>query len=78
MELLIDILDVGPEIVIYDVNNIGIDGEDLEELQERSSTRSAPKDLLFEVNAKQGVFILEDVPRCTSAWNRSSPASTSR
>jgi type II secretory pathway component GspD/PulD (secretin) len=61
MELLIDILDVGPEIVIYDVNNIGIDGKDLESLQNIiDSIRT--EDLLFEVNNKQGVFILEDVP----------------
>jgi type II secretory pathway component GspD/PulD (secretin) len=61
MELLIDILDVGPEIVIYDVNNIGLDGEDLEDLRTIiDSIRT--EDLLFEVNAKQGVFILEDVP----------------
>lgn len=61
MELLIDILDVGPEIVIYDVNNIGIDGKDLESLQKIIDTIRT-KDLLFEVNEKQGVFILEDVP----------------
>ncbi|MDX2175473.1 MAG: secretin N-terminal domain-containing protein [Candidatus Sumerlaeia bacterium] len=61
MELLIDIVDVGPEIVIYDVNNIGIDGGDLESLQNIiDSIRT--EDLLFEVNAKQGVFVLEDVP----------------
>lgn len=63
MELLIDILDVGPEIVIYDVNNIGIEGEDLEDLQAIiESIRTDDDTLLFEVNEKQGVFILEDVP----------------
>jgi type II secretory pathway component GspD/PulD (secretin) len=61
MELLIDILDVGPEIVIYDVYNIGIDGEDLESLKTIIDSIRTP-DLLFEVNEKQGVFILEDVP----------------
>ncbi|MDK2972277.1 MAG: ral secretion pathway protein [Candidatus Sumerlaeota bacterium] len=63
MELLIDILDVGPEIVIYDVNNIGLEGEDLEELQKIiESIRTPVEDLLFEINEKAGVFILEDVP----------------
>lgn len=63
MELLIDILDVGPEIVIYDVNNIGIEGKDLEDLQKIiDSIRTKDERLLFEVNNKQGVFILEDVP----------------
>lgn len=63
MELLIDILDVGPEIVIYDVNNIGIDGEELEDLKAIiDSIRTKDDTLLFEVNEKQGVFILEDVP----------------
>ncbi len=63
MELLIDILDVGPEIVIYDVNNIGIEGEDLEELKNIiDKIRTDDDRLLFEVNEKQGVFILEDVP----------------
>lgn len=61
MELLIDILDVGPEIVIYDVHNIGLEGEDLEDLQAIIDTVRTPE-LLFEVNYKQGVFILEDVP----------------
>lgn len=63
MELLIDILDVGPEIVIYDVNNIGIDGEDLEDLKTIiDGIRTQEDGLLFEVNDKQGVIILEDVP----------------
>lgn len=63
MELLIDILDVGPEIVIYDVNNIGIEGTDLEDLQAIiDSIRTDDETLLFEVNETQGVFILEDVP----------------
>lgn len=63
MELLIDILDVGPEIVIYDVNNIGIEGEELEDLKAIiDSIRTDEETLLFEVNEAQGVFILEDVP----------------
>ncbi len=63
MELLIDILDVGPEIVIYDVNNIGIEGEDLEDLKAViDKIRTKDDRLLFEVNEKQGSFILEDVP----------------
>jgi len=40
MEKLIDVLDVGPEIVVYDVNNIGLEGADLDEL-EGSLTRFA-------------------------------------
>ncbi|MEO8378006.1 MAG: secretin N-terminal domain-containing protein, partial [Candidatus Sumerlaeota bacterium] len=63
MELLIDILDVAPEIVIYDVNNIGIDGQDLEDLKTIiDNIRTKEDGLLFEVNEKQGVIILEDVP----------------
>ncbi|HMZ52535.1 MAG TPA: hypothetical protein PK988_09740, partial [Candidatus Sumerlaeota bacterium] len=63
MELLIDILDVAPEIVIYDVNNIGIDGADLEDLKTIiDNIRTKEDGLLFEVNEKQGVIILEDVP----------------
>ncbi|MCC5876448.1 MAG: type II secretion system protein GspD [Candidatus Sumerlaeia bacterium] len=61
MELLIDILDVGPEIVIYDINNIGIDGKDLEDIQQIIDSIRTPE-LLFEVDHKQGVVILEDVP----------------
>lgn len=60
MELLIDILDVGPDIVIYDVNNIGLEGADLEDLQTIIEGIRTP-DLLFEINENQGVFILEDV-----------------
>ncbi len=61
MEMLIDVLDVGPEIVVYDVNNIGLKGEQLEDLRKViDSIRT--KDLLFETNSKQGTFVLEDVP----------------
>jgi type II secretory pathway component GspD/PulD (secretin) len=62
MELLVDILDVGPEIVQYDINNIGIDGKELEGLQKIIDSLRTSKDLLFEVNTNQGVMILEDVP----------------
>lgn len=61
MELLIDILDVGPDIVIYDVHNIGIDGDDLQEI-EQIIEEIRTQGLLFKINEKQGVFILEDVP----------------
>lgn len=61
MEKLIDVLDVGPEIVVYDVNNIGLDGKELDDLKSIiDSIRT--KDLLFETNPTQGTFILEDVP----------------
>ncbi len=61
MEMLIDVLDVGPEIIVYDVNNIGMKGDDLKNLQTVIDTVRT-KDLLFEINEKQGTFILEDVP----------------
>jgi len=61
MEKLIDVLDVGPEIVVYDVNNVGLDGSELEDLKSIiDSIRT--QDLLFETNDMQGTFILEDVP----------------
>lgn len=61
MEKLLDVLDIGPEIVVYDVNNVGLDGEALEDLKGIiDSVRT--KDLLFETNDMQGTFILEDVP----------------
>lgn len=62
MEMLIDVLDVGPEIVVYDVTNIGLDGKALKDLKTIIDSIHT-KDLLFEINEKQGMFILEDVPQ---------------
>jgi general secretion pathway protein D len=62
MEMLIDVLDVGPEIVVYDVTNIGLDGKALKDLKSIIDSIHT-KDLLFEINDKQGMFILEDVPQ---------------
>ncbi len=62
MEKLIDVLDIGPEIIVYDVNNIGLDGEELQEI-EAIIDNIRTKDLMFEINIMQGTFILEDVPQ---------------
>lgn len=62
MEMLIDVLDIGPEIVVYDVTNIGLDGKALKDLKSIIDSIHT-KDLLFEINEKQGLFILEDVPQ---------------
>ena len=61
MELIIDVLDVGPEMRIYDINNIGFEGnliEDLRALIERVVTEGA----FWEINYRAGTLLVEDVP----------------
>lgn len=61
MEMLVQILDVGPEMKVYDVHNVGVDSEGLEDLR-AAIERVITKDAFFEINSMQGNFVLEDVP----------------
>ncbi|GAB4316835.1 MAG: hypothetical protein Kow0059_09570 [Candidatus Sumerlaeia bacterium] len=61
MEMLVQILDIGPEMKVYDVNNVGVDSKGLDELR-AAIERLITKDAFFEINSIQGNFILEDVP----------------
>lgn len=61
MEMIIDVLDVGPEMKIYDINNIGFDGkliDDLRALIEKVVTADA----FWEINYRAGTLLVEDVP----------------
>jgi type II secretory pathway component GspD/PulD (secretin) len=61
MELLIQVLDKGPEMRVYDINNIGLKGVDVKELQ-TAIERVITPDAYWELNYKAGKLIVEDVP----------------
>lgn len=61
MELLVNTLDRGPDIRVYDLNNIGIEGEDATSLQEALERIITPE-AFFQINVRASKLILEDVP----------------
>ncbi|HOE63701.1 MAG TPA: secretin N-terminal domain-containing protein [Candidatus Sumerlaeota bacterium] len=63
MEMLIELLDVGPELRIYDLNNIGTGGKGADELSkaiEQVITKNA--DVFWQIDEKSGTLIVQDVP----------------
>lgn len=61
MELLIETLDVGPEMRSYDLNNIGFEGQDRQDLEEAIQAVITP-DAFFRINNQSGKLLLQDVP----------------
>lgn len=61
MELLVEVLDVGPEMRVYNINNIGFEGEVLEELT-KAIERVVTEDAFWELNYRAGTLLVEDVP----------------
>jgi type II secretory pathway component GspD/PulD (secretin) len=61
MELLVETLDIGPDIRVYDLNNIGFEGADLEELQ-TALDRIITTEAFYQINPRSGKLLLEDVP----------------
>lgn len=63
MEMLIELLDVGPEMRVYDLNNIGSGGKGADELSkaiEQVLTKNA--DVFWQIDEKSGTLIVQDVP----------------
>lgn len=61
MELLVETLDIGPDIRVYDLNNIGFEGTDVEELR-TALDRVVTRDAFYQINPRSGKLLLEDVP----------------
>lgn len=61
MELLVETLDIGPEMRVYDLNNIGFEGQDRQELEEAISEVLTPN-AYYKINIQSGKLIVEDVP----------------
>jgi type II secretory pathway component GspD/PulD (secretin) len=60
MELLVEVLDIGPEMRIYNINNIGFEGEVLQDLS-KAIERVVTKDAFWEINYRAGTLLVEDV-----------------
>lgn len=61
MELLVETLDIGPELRVYDINNVGVEGEQLQELEDAVSRVLTP-DAYYKFHTQSGRLIVEDVP----------------
>jgi type II secretory pathway component GspD/PulD (secretin) len=63
MEMLVEVLDVGPEIRVYNLNNIGIEGKAADQLSkaiEQVITKNA--DVFWQIDEKTGTLVVQDVP----------------
>ena len=60
MELLVETLDVGPELRVYDLNTIGYEGADKTELEEAIQQVLTP-DAYYNINTLAGKLLVEDV-----------------
>ena len=60
MELLVETLDVGPELRVYDLNTIGYEGADKSELEEAIQNVLTP-DAYYNINTLSGKLLVEDV-----------------
>ena len=60
MELLVETLDVGPELRVYDLNTIGYEGADKAELEEAIQQVLTP-DAYYNINTLSGKLLVEDV-----------------
>jgi len=63
MEMLVELLDVGPEMRAYDLNNIGFDGKGADEIGkmiEQVLTKNA--DVFWQIDEKTATLVVMDVP----------------
>jgi type II secretory pathway component GspD/PulD (secretin) len=61
MEQLVQTLDIGPEMRVYSINNLGVEGEELEELETAIEEILTP-DAYYHFNVRQGKLIVRDLP----------------
>jgi len=63
MEMLVEVLDIGPEIRVYNLNNIGKEGKGAEQLRkaiEQVITKDA--DVFWQIDEDSGTLVVQDVP----------------
>ena len=63
MEMLVDVLDVGPEMRVYNLNNIGVGGKIATQLSkaiEQVITQDA--DVFWQIDENSGTLVVQDVP----------------
>jgi type II secretory pathway component GspD/PulD (secretin) len=62
MEVMVDLLDRGPEMRIYDLNNIDFEGKALTDIQEYLDKEIITEGAYLKFDAQNGVMILIDLP----------------
>ncbi|MBN1902151.1 type II secretion system protein GspD, partial [Candidatus Sumerlaeota bacterium] len=63
MEMLVEVLDMGPELRVYNLNNIGVDGKIAQQLSkaiEQVITKDA--DVFWQIDDRTGTLVVQDVP----------------
>ena len=61
MDLLVETLDVGPEMRVYDLNNLGYQGDGMQDVEDAIQDILTPN-AYFKINYKSGKMIVQDVP----------------
>jgi type II secretory pathway component GspD/PulD (secretin) len=61
MELLVETLDIGPEMKVYDLNNLGWEGANIQDIEDAIS-EIITEGAYFKINAQSGKMIVQDVP----------------
>ncbi len=61
MEMLIDVLDIGPEIKTYDINNLGAEGKLASEIEE-AIKEVITEGAFWKLDVNTGKLIVEDMP----------------
>jgi len=62
MEVMVDILDRGPEMRVYDLNDVDFEGKSLEDLKNYLSEQIITQGAYLQFDPKNGVMILIDLP----------------
>ena len=62
MEVMVDLLDRGPEMRIYDLNNIDFEGKSIEDLREYIEKDIVTEGAYLKFDKENGVMILIDLP----------------
>ena len=63
MEVMVDLLDRGPEMRIYDLNNIDFEGKSVTDLQDYLDKEIITEGAYLKFDPQNGVMILIDLPR---------------
>ncbi|MBX7245894.1 MAG: hypothetical protein K1X53_10370 [Candidatus Sumerlaeaceae bacterium] len=61
MELLVQTLDIGPELREYDLNNLGFEGEGRADIEDAIQDILTPN-AYFKINVQAGKMLVQDVP----------------
>lgn len=61
MELLVETLDIGPEMRVYDLNNLEFEGQGRQDLEDSIQQVLTPN-AFWKINVQSGKMLVEDIP----------------